>query len=111
MNLSNQQGVVGAGARLHLMPGQPLGQQHPQRHVGADRGVLGGLLAEAVAQGDRVDLGRGRAGEDQLLPVAGSTPPKIRSWYRLPRWRIPVRSAAARFLDAMSGTVHGTATG
>ena len=65
--LVDQQGVAGAGARLDLVAGQPLGQQHPQRDVRADRGVVGDLLAEAVAHRDRVVLGRGRAGEDQLL--------------------------------------------
>jgi hypothetical protein len=62
------------------MPSQPLGQQYAERDVRADRGVLGDLFAEAIAQGDRVGLGSRRAGEMSCLPVAGSMPPKIRTW-------------------------------
>jgi hypothetical protein len=78
--------------------------------------VLGGLLAEAVAQAIASTSVAAEPVRISCLPVAGSMPPKIRTWYWFPRWRIPVRSAAARFLEAMSGTettqngpVHGTA--
>ena len=52
------------------------------------------------------------------LPVAWSMPPKIRTWNRAPRRRMPVRSAGLRFRVVMAGTlatqvwtVHGTANG
>ena len=37
-------------------------------------------------------------------PVAGSVPPKIRTWNRLPRWRMPVRSAGGCFREAMTAS-------
>jgi hypothetical protein len=66
MNLSIK-GVAGTCARLDLVTGEPLGEQHPQCDVGAYRRVVGDLFAEAVAHCDRLGFGGGRAGEDQLL--------------------------------------------
>jgi hypothetical protein len=70
----DQQGVAGAGARLDLVTGQPLGQQHTQRDIRPHRGVIGNLSAEPIAQSERVGFGRGRPGEDQL-PTGGRVDP------------------------------------
>ena len=64
--LVDQQDITRAGARLDLVTGQPLGQQHAQRDVRPHRGVIGDLFAEPIAQSERVGFGRGRSGEDQL---------------------------------------------
>jgi hypothetical protein len=64
--LVDQQGITRAGARLDLVTGQPLGQQHAQRDVRPHRGVIGDLSAESVSQSERFGFGRGRSGEDQL---------------------------------------------
>jgi hypothetical protein len=65
--------------------GQPLGQQHLQRDIRPHRGVIGDLLAEAIAQSERVGFGRGRSGEDQLPTGGWVDPTEIRSWNRSPR--------------------------
>jgi hypothetical protein len=66
--LVDQQGITRAGARLDLVTGQPLSQQHAQRDIRPHRGVIGDLLAELVAQSERLGFGRCRPGEDQLFP-------------------------------------------